>query len=131
MVVGTSVPVTRTAKSSLAGLQTGDTVVVQGTKASNGEVTATSVRATGQGCHGHAAVAVAGFFGGGGNGAGGGGGGHEQRRLAEQESYRPPALNRRAAGSPPGLWTAPTSMRKPGRRHHRTDQSHHQAGAEA
>jgi hypothetical protein len=49
VVVGSSVPVSRTAKSSLTGLQTGDTVVVQGSKASNGEVTATSVRATGQG----------------------------------------------------------------------------------
>ena len=49
VVVSASVPVTRTAKSSLTGLQTGDTVVVQGTKATNGEVTATSVRATGQG----------------------------------------------------------------------------------
>jgi hypothetical protein len=49
VVVGPSVTVTRNAKSSLAGLQTGDTVVVQGTKAANGNVTATSVRATGAG----------------------------------------------------------------------------------
>ncbi len=49
VVVGPSVPVTRTANSSLTGLQTGDTVVVQGSKASNGAVTATSVRATAQG----------------------------------------------------------------------------------
>lgn len=48
VVVGPAVSVTRTAKSSLTGLQTGDTVVVQGTKAANGNVTATAVRATGQ-----------------------------------------------------------------------------------
>jgi hypothetical protein len=47
--VGPSTSVTRTAKTSLAGLQTGDTVVVQGTTGSGGTVTATSVRATGQG----------------------------------------------------------------------------------
>ncbi len=58
--VGPSVPITRTAKSSLAGLQTGDTVVVQGSKGTGGEVTATSVRATGQG--------VTSTFGGGGGG---------------------------------------------------------------
>jgi hypothetical protein len=67
VVVSSSVPVTRTAKSSLAGLQTGDTVVVQGTKASNGEVTATSLRATAQG------VTAAGGSGGGGGFFGGNG----------------------------------------------------------
>jgi hypothetical protein len=47
--VGPSTSVTRTAKSSLTGLQTGDTVVVQGTTGSGGTVTAMSVRATGRG----------------------------------------------------------------------------------
>jgi hypothetical protein len=47
--VGPSATVTRTSKSSLAGLQTGDTVVVQGSTASGGTVDATSVRATAQG----------------------------------------------------------------------------------
>jgi len=86
--VGPSVPVTRTAKSSLGGLQTGDTVVVQGTKASNGNVTATSVRATGQGVTtgtgaGGGGGGLSSFLGGGGGsgtggtggGSGGGGGG--------------------------------------------------------
>jgi hypothetical protein len=49
VTVSPSATVTRTAKSSLAGLQTGDTVVVQGTTGAGGSVTATSVRATGQG----------------------------------------------------------------------------------
>lgn len=49
VVVPPSASITRTAKSSLAGLQTGDTVVVQGTTAAGGTVTATSVRGTGQG----------------------------------------------------------------------------------
>jgi hypothetical protein len=65
VVVGPSVTVTRNAKSSLTGLQTGDTVVVQGTKAANGNVTATAVRATGAG------VTAAGAGRGGFTGAGG------------------------------------------------------------
>lgn len=67
VVVGPSVPVTRTAKSSLAGLQTGDTVTVTGTKSSNGTVTA--VRASGAGV-----TTGTGFsgFGLGGSGAAGG-----------------------------------------------------------
>jgi hypothetical protein len=69
--VGASATVTRTAKSSLAGLQTGDTVIVQGTSGSSGTVTATSVRATAAG------VTTGGFGGGGlfGGGAGAGSGG--------------------------------------------------------
>ena len=46
VTVGSSATVNRNAKSSLASLQVGDTVVVQGSKASNGSVTATSVSAT-------------------------------------------------------------------------------------
>jgi hypothetical protein len=57
--VGPSATVTRTAKSSLGGLQTGDTVIVQGTSGPSGTVTATSVRATGAG------VSSAGGLGGG------------------------------------------------------------------
>jgi hypothetical protein len=49
VAVGPTATVTRTAKSSLTGLQTGDTVVVQGTTGTGGTVTATSVRATAQG----------------------------------------------------------------------------------
>ena len=49
VTVGPSATVTRNAKSSLGSLEVGDTVVVQGTKASNGSVTATSVSATGAG----------------------------------------------------------------------------------
>jgi hypothetical protein len=75
VVVSPSVPVTRTAKSRLTGLQTGDTVVVQGTKASNRQVTATSVRATGQGVTTGAGGGAGGFSGGGGAAARGGGGG--------------------------------------------------------
>ena len=46
VTVGPSATVNRNAKSSLASLQVGDTVVVQGSKATNGSVTATSVSAT-------------------------------------------------------------------------------------
>jgi len=49
VTVTPSSTVTRNAKSSLGTLQVGDTVVVAGTKASNGSVTATSVSATGAG----------------------------------------------------------------------------------
>jgi hypothetical protein len=44
-----STTVTRNAKTSLSGLAPGDTVVVQGTTAKNGTVTAASVAATAQG----------------------------------------------------------------------------------
>jgi hypothetical protein len=49
VTVGPSATVNRNAKSSLGALQVGDTVVVQGSKTSNGSVTATSVSATGAG----------------------------------------------------------------------------------
>lgn len=49
VTVAPSVSVNRNAKSSLASLQVGDTVVVEGTKASDGSVTATSVSATAAG----------------------------------------------------------------------------------
>jgi hypothetical protein len=49
VTVGPSATVTRNAKTSLGSLQVGDTVVVDGSKASNGSVTATSVSATGAG----------------------------------------------------------------------------------
>jgi hypothetical protein len=49
VTVGPSATVTRDAASSLGALQVGDTVIVQGTKASNGTVTASSVAATGAG----------------------------------------------------------------------------------
>ena len=44
-----STTVTRNAKTTISGLQPGDTVIVQGTKASNGNVTATSVSDTAEG----------------------------------------------------------------------------------
>jgi hypothetical protein len=49
VTVGPSVTVDRNAASNLAALQVGDTVVVQGTKAANGSVTASSVSATAAG----------------------------------------------------------------------------------
>ena len=49
VTVGPSVTVDRNAASSLGALQVGDTVVVEGPKASNGSVTATSVTATAAG----------------------------------------------------------------------------------
>jgi hypothetical protein len=64
VIVGPSATVSRNAKSSLAALQVGDTVVVQGSKASDGAVTATSVSST-------AAGITSGFPGFGGGGGGG------------------------------------------------------------
>jgi hypothetical protein len=55
-----STTVTRNAKTAIGALQPGDTVVVQGTKASNGNVTATSVSDTAQGV----TSGLAGAFGG-------------------------------------------------------------------
>jgi hypothetical protein len=52
LVVVTLTPattVTRNAKSTVSALEPGDTVVVQGTKSSNGTVTATSLSDTAQG----------------------------------------------------------------------------------
>ena len=59
--VGTTTTVNRNAKSSLSALQPGDTVTVQGTKAKDGTVTASSVSATQAGV----SSGVAGFGGGG------------------------------------------------------------------
>ncbi len=67
VTVGPAATITRTGKSSLSGLQTGDTVTVSGTTASNGTVSATSVRATASG------VATTGGGGFGSAGLGGGG----------------------------------------------------------
>jgi hypothetical protein len=67
--VPSTAPVTRTAASSLAGLQIGDTVVVIGSTGANGTVSAIAVRATAQGAAG-AAGAGSGTVGG--FGAGGG-----------------------------------------------------------
>jgi len=61
VTVGTNATVDRNAKSSLAALQPGDTVTVQGTKARNGSVTASSVSATQAGV----SSGAAGFAGGG------------------------------------------------------------------
>jgi hypothetical protein len=49
ITVGPTATVDRNAASSLGALQVGDSVVVEGTKAGNGSVTATSVSATGAG----------------------------------------------------------------------------------
>jgi hypothetical protein len=66
--VGSTTTVDRNAKSSLSALKPGDTVTVQGTKGSNGSVTAASVSAT------QAGVTTVGGFGGRGFGGGGAGG---------------------------------------------------------
>ncbi len=76
VTVGPSTTVTRTAKSSLSGLQQGDTVIVTGTKAASGTVSATAIRATGQGVTAGGGTGSGGGFGGGsGAGAAGGAGG--------------------------------------------------------
>jgi hypothetical protein len=59
--------ITRTAANSVHGVYPGDTVVVQGSTASNGTIRATTVRATSK-----TAAASGGFGGGFGGGAGGG-----------------------------------------------------------
>ena len=61
VTVGSNTTVDRNAKSSLAALQPGDTVTVQGTKAKDGTVTASSVSATQAGV----TSGAAGFGGGG------------------------------------------------------------------
>jgi hypothetical protein len=78
VTVGPSVSVTRTASTPLAGLQTGDTVVVSGTKAANGTITATAVRDVAKGTSvggGGGTGGAGGGFGGAGGGTGGAGGG--------------------------------------------------------
>jgi hypothetical protein len=66
VTLGTSTSVTRNAKSTAVGLRPGDAVVVQGSTARNGDVTASSVAATAPG------VSSTGGFGGlGGRGGGG------------------------------------------------------------
>jgi tripartite-type tricarboxylate transporter receptor subunit TctC len=49
ITVGPSATVTRTAKSSVSGLQVGDTVTVTGSSGAGGTINATAVRATAQG----------------------------------------------------------------------------------
>jgi predicted aconitase with swiveling domain len=80
VTVGPSTTITRTAKSSLSGLQQGDTVVVTGTKGTGGAVSATAIRATGQGVTTGGGLGAGGAFGSGGGfgragGAGAGSGG--------------------------------------------------------
>ena len=62
--------INRTATASAGAIHPGDTVIVQGTKRSNGTITATQINATSS----SAAGGLAGLFGGGGGGAGFGGG---------------------------------------------------------
>jgi hypothetical protein len=71
VIVGPSATVSRNAKSSLGALQVGDTVVVQGSKASNGSVSATSVSATGAGVSSGFPGFGSGASGGAGSGSGG------------------------------------------------------------
>jgi hypothetical protein len=59
--------INRTASTSAGAIHPGDTVIVQGTKSSNGTITATQINATASG----AAGGLAGLFGGGGGGQGG------------------------------------------------------------
>jgi Domain of unknown function (DUF5666) len=63
--------INRTASTSAGAIHPGDTVIVQGTKHSDGSITATQVNATAAGASG----GFAGLFGGGGLGGGGGRGG--------------------------------------------------------
>lgn len=71
VTVGPSATVSRNAKSSLGALQVGDTVVVQGSKASDGTVSATSVSATGAGVSSGFPGFGSGASGGAGSGSGG------------------------------------------------------------
>ena len=72
VTVGTNATVDRNAKSSLSALHPGDTVTVQGTKAKDGTVTASSVSATQSGVtSGAAAFGGAGFSGAASGSAGG------------------------------------------------------------
>ena len=64
--------ITRTAANSVRGVYPGDTVVVQGSTAANGTLTATTIRATSKNA---ATSGFGGGFGGGGGRFGGGGGG--------------------------------------------------------
>ncbi len=61
--------VTRTTSSSVKNVHPGESVIVQGTKGSDGSISASSVRATSQAASGGGGGAAAG----GGGGAGGGG----------------------------------------------------------
>ena len=69
VTLGPSTAITRNAKSTAIDLRPGDTVVVQGATATNGNVSASSVSATAPG------VSSAGAFGGGGRLGGLGGSG--------------------------------------------------------
>jgi len=73
VTLSSSATVTRNAKSSLGALKPGDTVVVQGTKPSNGSMTASSVSATAAGVRtAGAGGGLGGAFGGGATGSAGG-----------------------------------------------------------
>ncbi len=72
VTVGSNTTVDRNAKSSLAALQPGDTVTVQGTKAKDGTVTASSVSATQAGVTSGAAAFGGGGFPGGASATAGG-----------------------------------------------------------
>jgi len=75
VTLGPSTTITRNAKTSPTGLRPGDTVVVEGSTAKNGTITATSVTATQAGVsptNGFGARFGGGFGGGGGNGRNGG-----------------------------------------------------------
>jgi hypothetical protein len=69
--IAPSTTITRTSKSSLTGLQVGDTVVIAGSTASNGVVSATSVRASAAGVTtGGTGLGGTGFAGSGSGGSG-------------------------------------------------------------
>lgn len=71
VMVGPSTSVTRTAKSSVSGVQVGDTLIATGTTGSGGIVSATSVRASAPGVAASSGSGGLGSFGG--RGAAGGG----------------------------------------------------------
>lgn len=69
--LGPAGTITRTVKTSLAGLKVGDTVIVTGPTAANGTVTATAIRASAPGATTGLGAGTGGFPGAGGFGAGG------------------------------------------------------------
>lgn len=80
--------VNRTASTTAGAIHPGDTVIVQGTKHSNGTVTATQINATASGVSG----GLASLFGGGGGGFPGGGGGGGQGAAPQGSGSQGPSV---------------------------------------
>jgi hypothetical protein len=75
VITSPTTTITRTSNNLADGLQTGDTVIVRGTKAADGSVTATALIATAAGVQGVATGGAGGFSRSGGTGGGAGAGG--------------------------------------------------------